>query len=187
MKRITAILLTTALAAPVHAGALSEPVVEPVIAPAPVIAAASRDWTGFYIGGALGYGEISNLTTGSGMTYGGYAGYDHDFGNFVLGAEFQVDGASINTGLGPVNSLMRGKLRAGFGAGDVLVYGTGGAAHLNVGGTSGWGYFGGIGAEVALNRNWSLGGELLYHQFNNFGGAGTVNATTAQARVTFRF
>ena len=50
------------------------------------------------------------------------------------------------------------------------------------------GYFFGAGYEHMITQNVSLGGEVLYHKFDNFGTAGVdVDATTVQARAAFRF
>jgi len=39
-----------------------------------------------------------------------------------------------------------------------------------------------------ITNNVSLGGELNYHQFDNFAGTGSdIEATTLQLRTTFRF
>ena len=56
----------------------------------------------------------------------------------------------------------------------------------NVGDDSG--YFIGGGYEHMVTQNISIGGEVLYHQFDNFGTVNTdIDATTAQVRATFRF
>jgi hypothetical protein len=39
-----------------------------------------------------------------------------------------------------------------------------------------------------VTDQFSLGGEVLYHEFDNFSGTGAdVDATTVQVRGTFRF
>lgn len=39
-----------------------------------------------------------------------------------------------------------------------------------------------------LTDSFALGGEILYHEFDNFNGSGIdVDATTVQMRGTFRF
>lgn len=73
------------------AGGLVTPVEPPVMAPAP---ATGPDWTGPYIGAYYGLasGEMFDIggpyvLNNYGSFYGGFAGYRHDFGNFVIGAE----------------------------------------------------------------------------------------------------
>jgi len=198
MKRLTypivAAVLAGAIGGPALAGSLAEPVVEPVIAPAPAPVAAGADWTGGYVGAELGYGDVSAGTAdGSGAVYGLRAGYDFDFGSWVLGAGIDYDWADIDLGgTDSLDRVARLKVRAGADLGRTLVYGTvGGArADANIGGLdlSDNGYLYGIGAEYALNDRWTVGGEVLNHEFDNFDGSGVdVRATTAAVNVGFRF
>jgi outer membrane immunogenic protein len=63
-------------------------------------------------------------------------------------------------------------------------------ASANLGGVdlSDNGYFLGIGADYALTDQWTLGGEVMAHRFNDFAGTGArLDATTVQAKVAFRF
>ena len=56
----------------------------------------------------------------------------------------------------------------------------------NLGDEDGW--FAGGGYEYLVTDNVSVGGEVLYHEFDDFDNSGTdVDATTVQARATFRF
>ena len=80
--------------------------------------------------------------------------------------------------------MFRAKLRAGPKIGRGLLYGTGGYAWAdtdNIGSDDGW--FIGAGYEHRVTDQFSLGGELLYHEFDG----GDIDATTLQARATFRF
>lgn len=199
MLRMTTILAATTslMAAPVFAGSADEPMEEPVIeAPAPV--STSPDWTGFYGGGQLGFASVDTDAgvDGSGMIGGLTAGYDYDLGNnWVLGAGLDYDFADVDledgagTTVGTLEEVFRAKLRGGYKIGDGLLYGTGGYAHAdtdNLGSDDGW--FAGAGYEHMVTQNVSVGGEVLYHQFDNFDGSGIdVDATTVQARATFRF
>ena len=78
-----------ALAAlPAFAGSLDEPIVAPIPA-APVVVATGPDWTGGYIGAQLGYGDVDtdvDGVDGDGLIGGLIAGYDFDFGSYVVGA-----------------------------------------------------------------------------------------------------
>jgi outer membrane immunogenic protein len=88
----------------------------------PAIASPAYDWTGFYVGGALGAGEVVhdisllggaadfNGIGGEGVFGEFNAGYDHDFGNFVAGVmvDGNVSGISTDldvTGVGTVASV----------------------------------------------------------------------------------
>ncbi len=188
----------TALAVPAVAGSLSEPIVEPVLDAPQVYVAPGVDWTGAYAGVQLGYGDLnaSGAATdeGSGVIGGLTAGYDYDFGTFVLGAGVDYDFADIDldSGAGQLDSVARLKARAGFEAGQALIYGTGGAAFADaqIGGTdfSDTGYFLGAGVEYMVNQTFSIGGEVLYHQFDDFDNTGIdIDATTVQVRAVYRF
>ena len=199
MKRIlagvglAALALGTVSLGAAQAGAPGAPLAEPSVAqPAPMAPPAARahDWTGFYGGARLGWGETSSGASGSGAIGGLHLGYLQDFGGFAAGVEGSYDAARIGTGLGGrINQVGRLGARAGVTAGDVFVYGAAGAARARVqtiGSDTGW--YGGIGAEVAITDQLRVGGELLHHRFRNFNGSGVnVSANTIQARMSFRF
>jgi outer membrane immunogenic protein len=113
------------------------------------------DWTGFYVGGHVGYGWAHNdwrdafglgLTNSSnGFLGGGQAGFNYQIGQFVLGAEGDFSwsginggstaglavpppGASFNTDLNWISTLTG---RAGIAFDRWLVYGKGGVAWAN--------------------------------------------------------
>lgn len=184
-------------ALPVMAGGMAQPIPEPVVAPAPApVMAPNGDWTGFYMGGQLGYGDVGSTGAlgGDGMTAGLLGGYRMDFGQFVAGVEGNYDWADIDLG-GVGNSLdniARLKLLAGYDMGPALIYGSLAAvrADATLAGVSasdnGWGA--GLGVDYALTDRVTLGGEVMEHRFDNFAGSGTdIDATTVNARVGFRF
>ncbi len=183
------------LAAPAFAGGLTEPIPEPVIEAAPPPINTGGEWTGGHVGAGLSYGDLSAGTDGgNGVLYGVRAGYDYDFGKFVVGAGLDYDAANVDldSGAGSLDSVTRLRIRGGVDLGQTLVYATAGAARAEatLGGTSvsDDGYFGGIGADYMLNDRWTVGGEVLVHKFDNFGGSGTdIDATTAGVNVGFRF
>lgn len=196
LKSTTALMAATALmTAPAFAGNIQEPAPEPVIAtPVAPPAPSSPNWTGFYGGGQLGYGDVDTDLAGvdgDDIIGGLIVGYDYDFGNnWVVGAGLDYDFADIDLGgAATLEEVFRAKARAGYKLGNGLLYGTGGYAWAdtnNFGDDSG--YFVGAGYEHMLTQNISLGGEVLYHQFDNFGSANTdLEATTVQARAAFRF
>ncbi|MDQ2094389.1 outer membrane protein [Rhodalgimonas zhirmunskyi] len=179
----------SAIALPAFAGSPVPADPDPVV-PAPVVpVAVSGDWTGAYGGLSLGYADVS--TTGASDTnaiYGLSMGYDYDMGNWVLGGGLDYDWTDINLGAANVDNVARLKLRAGYDMGNGLLYGTGGVAkaYSSIGDDNGW--FAGVGYEHMLTQNVSLGGEVLYHQFDNFAGTGNdIDATTIALKTNFRF
>lgn len=185
--------MALALALPATAGGLApaepSPEVAPVAAPGPM----TGDWTGFYGGAQIGYGDVQDDLEGDGAIGGVHAGYRHDFGRFVAGAEADYDVADIDLGGGDsLDGVARLKLQGGYDLGDALVYGTAGVARANasVGGADrdGDGWLLGLGAAYQIRENWTVGGEILGHRFEDFDDTGLdVDAITATARVSFRF
>jgi opacity protein-like surface antigen len=162
-----------------------------VFAAAPAVA---QDWTGFYAGGQLGYGDLSDDLSGSGYLGGVHAGYMTDLGSFVLGGEVDYDAADLEIGGGPdsIDAVTRLKLRGGYDLGPSLIYATAGWAHANaeVGGAdfSDDGWFGGVGMAYQVNDQWLVGGELLQHRFEDFDGTGLdIEATTVTLRASLQF
>ena len=164
------------LAGPAAAGSLEEPIAEPTLAPAPAPAPVTT------IGDADldGNGAIGGLTLG----------YDYDFGQWVVGGALDYDVADIDLDdAANLESVARLKARVGYDLGRSLIYGTGGWAQADTDNLdSSDGYFLGAGYEYLVTERISLGGEVLYHEFEDFDDSGIdVEATTAQVRATFRF
>jgi outer membrane immunogenic protein len=183
---------------PAFAGGLTAPIEEPVVYAevAPVVAP-TNDWGGAYVGAQIGYGDVNSNgagLNGNGAIGGVHAGYLMDYGQFVAGAELSYDASNIDLGVGgdSLDSVVRLKLIAGADLGRTLVYGSAGVARASatIGGVglSDNGYFIGVGADYALTDQWTVGGEVLAHRFNDFAGSGVrVEATTVQAKVAYRF
>lgn len=206
MKMTSTLIRTSMLAAPLamaagmaSAGGLAEPVIAPAPAPAPIPAPApvrmGSDWTGFYAGGQIGYGQLDSDALADdteGLTYGAHAGYLYDLGNVVLGAELDINGTEIEDSDADIalDTVTRAKLRVGYDAGQFLPYITGGVAQARTSGTldeTDTGAFGGIGLDYQVSDTIRVGGEVLQHQFEDFGDTADIDATTASARVSFRF
>ena len=104
MKKI--LLTSVALAALGNVSALAADLPRKApMAPQPV--AYVHNWTGFYIGGHVGYGWSERCLTvdgfgevgcndGSGILGGGQAGFNFQTGNFVFGVEFSGSIADLN-------------------------------------------------------------------------------------------
>jgi opacity protein-like surface antigen len=195
-RTLIAALGATVIAAPAFAGSAAPAAMEPMIqSPAPVAMSMGRDWTGGYAGLQLGYAD-GDATLNDGTELGGdgvigglTAGYDWDFGNFVLGVGVDADMADIDVGGGAtLERVYRLKARGGYDLGNGLLYATAGGVGADIDGVGyDTGYFIGAGYEHMVTDTISLGGEVLYHEFDNFKDAGDVEATTFQIRANYRF
>ncbi len=197
MKSIVAMLVAAAAAGPALAGGPTVVESEPVIVESVAPVAASADWSGFYAGVQLGYADVDSNAgglDGNGLMSGIHGGYRWDLGSYVVGTEVDFDSPEVDLGgtTGTLDDVARLKLIGGGEFGNSLIYAATGVAYANatVGGASlsdnGWFY--GAGVTVALNDRWTLGGELLQHNFNDFDGSGVdLDALTATARVALRF
>lgn len=174
----------------------------------PVVVVAPS-WAGFYIGASLGAVwhefEVQDqsfppFTTGrgrkAGIIGGGHIGHNWQSGNFVYGVEADISGSSAKVtlrpfGTGPVNetdtsrlnwlATFRGRAGVTVGAGNTLIFGTGGLAvggvenlrtfppaagitpaQVGEGKATRVGWVAGGGIEHMLNRNWIVRAEALY-------------------------
>lgn len=155
--------------------------------------AQSADWSGAYAGAQLGFADVDTSlpgASGDGFIAGVVGGYDWDLGTWVVGVGADYDVTDIGLGAAAdLEEVWRIKFRGGLKIGEGLAYGTAGYANADTD-TLGDddGYFIGAGYERRLAPNFSLGGEVIYHEFNNFNSSPTdVDATTVQLRGTFRF
>jgi outer membrane immunogenic protein len=149
-------------------------------------------WTGFYVGlnGGGAFGSSTWDTAGSintsGGVVGGTVGYNYQISHFVVGAEADIDWASISgtttTAACPAGcktsdswlSTIRG--RVGYAADRFLPYFTGGAALGNINATTGplttsasnAGWTFGAGLEFAFTPSWSAKAEYLYVNLGKF-------------------
>lgn len=199
MKTIAALIASAAITAPAFAGGPIAVAEEPAVVPvAEAYVAPGLDWSGAYVGGQLGYGDVDSNGAGldgHGWLGGVHAGYRWDLGSWVAGTELSWDKASIDLGAvagDEIDSVTALKLMAGREIGNSLVYGTLGAAHASasVGGTdvSDDGLVYGLGFDYAVNDRWTVGGEVLEHKFDDFDASGVdFDATTIKAKVGLRF
>jgi outer membrane immunogenic protein len=169
------------------------------------------DWTGFYLGGHVGFISTDSDT---GFIGGGQAGFNYQVGQWVFGVEGQMSATSIRNSAGgvitmngvPVGAVgAEGSLdwistlagRAGFAFDRWLVYGKLGAAWAHGSGSFSVtgpgvgtsmsfsdtvsGWMLGVGTEYALRDNWSAKVEYNMLDFNH----GTINVV--KAGVNYRF
>ena len=135
-------------------------------------------WTGFYVGGTVGYGETNDIgpLEPSGAVYGFYGGYNHSFGPWVAGVEIDYTWANLDdtvrVGADRVSlhadNFGSGRGRLGYAFDKALVYGTAGYA---------WGDAGtnGVVGGVRFSRDtdfdgYVLGGGLEYKFAPNVSG-----------------
>ena len=179
-------------------------------------------WQGLYVGGHGAYVTGSATPSGnwdkvdvSGGGLGLHAGYNAQFGNWVVGLEADgtwsnasgsrafADPATVDARAHWTNSL---RLRAGYAFNNVLLYATGGAAlgNFEMGVTApsitssisqtSLGYVVGGGVEMKFAENWSGRIEALHYGFNGKSfdfATGTVpvdlSVTTVRAGLTYHF
>ncbi len=176
------------------------PAVVPV-APAPV----GYDWSGFYGGVQLEYGDVqvddaagASAGEGTGALYGVFGGYRYDFGDFVIGGELDLNLADIDiddaagANIGSLDAVHRLGVEAGWDAGPALIYGTVGVAqgYATLSGVerNDTGYFYGAGVDYLLTDQIVIGAEVLQHEFDDFDGSTLdVSATTFGINAAFRF
>lgn len=176
------------------AGSLAEPVVEaPLIVADPVPVTPVGEWTGFYTGLQLGYGDFSSDSglDGDETSFGFHVGYDYDFGNYVIGGEIDYDkfDADLGGGAASVDSVARLKVKGGYDLGSTLIYATAGAARADTSVGDETGPFVGLGVNYKISDRYTVGAELLQHRFDDVGGvAGNdLDATTLSLRGSLRF
>jgi outer membrane immunogenic protein len=135
------------------------------------------NWSGFYAGLNLGYewGHVTNSGIDpSGVAGGGQVGYNWQTGQFVFGAEadIQISGADDTFAPYKFSNPWFGTLRgrAGYAINNMLLFGTFGLAYGSLEAQFGgidetrtlFGWAGGLGMEVGFTPNWSAKVEYLY-------------------------
>lgn len=206
---ITATAAAIVIAAPAFAGNIQPAAPAPIIA-APV-ATPVYSFTGFSAGLAAGYAD-GDFTDEDGVTGGGLAlsgdgaflglrlNYDYDFGSVIAGGTLQYDNLSLglDNDADPdlndqLDSVLRAGLRFGLDSGRNYYYLTGGYAEANLeGGGDVDGSFIGLGYEVFLTQNITVGAEVLAHEFDDLenvtaGDLDSNDLTTFALSVNYRF
>ncbi|EBA14217.1 outer membrane protein [Roseobacter sp. CCS2] len=169
-------------------------VIAAALAAAP-IASFAQDWTGPYAGFQIGGSDIdvdgAAELTGDGPSYGIFAGYNVQNGAIVYGGEIDYDVTEyeIAGGAQEVDSTTRLKGRIGTELGGGLAYGTAGvvwATSPGLGDDNG--YLVGVGYDLPVTQNMTVGAEILQHEFEDYNDTDLdVGVTTFKARVSFSF
>jgi outer membrane immunogenic protein len=134
-------------AAVLNGGAIAADLKAPVYkAPPAGVIPAAYDWTGFYVGGHVGYGwgqknwrdtfGLDASSTPNGFLGGGQVGYNYQIGQYVLGVEADGSWSGIKGGTTALGSTIDNNVdwtstvtgRAGLAFDRWLVYGKGGVA-----------------------------------------------------------
>jgi outer membrane immunogenic protein len=169
-------------------------------------------WTGLYLGANLGGGWASGTlndnftgasvgTGSSGVVGGGKLGYNYQTGNFVLGAEWNFEGSSLNAtrsagilqGSANTNWITTVAGRFGVAANNWLYYGKAGGAWVGNSATltntatgasvsssnTNGGWLVGAGVEWAFAPRWSTSLEYNYIGLNSWNVNSTVFAPAA--------
>jgi outer membrane immunogenic protein len=178
---VLAAIIVVATAGGAWAADISAPRPAPApVAPPPVL---KYNWTGFYIGGNVGYGwaratvDVGGFNFSedlSGVTAGGLVGFNWQSGMFVGGIEADYQWSdqkvSIFDATLRISSFATVRGRAGVAVDNVYIYGTGGYAHFEFKGEDGTfsqtenrgGWTVGAGIDVAVVGNLIARGEYLY-------------------------
>lgn len=188
MKKMFAAAVGLLAAVPAaYAGGPAAVVTEPQVYAPVIVAAPAVNWTGGYVGAMLGYGKLETGTPRSSKSTGVgalVAGYDHDFGQWVLGGELMAaPGAGVEIGGREVENFLGARMKAGYKmdpSGRWLGQGSLGYArvsHEAVGGgdsrTTSAPMFG-LGVSYLHSRNVSLTGEILSIRDGGDGPRGTT-------------
>jgi outer membrane immunogenic protein len=177
---------------------------------------ALRDWSGFYagvaLGGSIGGADFENIgkkdeldIDDSGFAASAIAGYNFTSNGWMLGVEadltrLDISKTSAVAGLGSIKQdadwLGSVALRGGYAWDSVMIYGTAGLAASDYEVSSSLGGKAdklkaalvlGIGAEFAIQENWTARAELIGYGFGgegNFGGSDRdFSAVLGVARV----
>jgi outer membrane immunogenic protein len=165
---------------------------------APIAQSGLYNWSGAYAGLNVGYewGSVSNSAVNpSGLAGGGQIGYNWQNGQFVFGAETDLQFTGADDTFAPFKfsnpwfGTLRG--RAGVAFNNVLLYATLGLAYGDLRAQSAGldetrtevGWTGGVGAEYGFAPNWSARVEYLYLDLGSRGFTLTGTSNGLQANL----
>lgn len=186
--------------------------VVPVLPVMHVAPAVTNDWSGFYAGGMVSFdsadGEIIIYSNGAPVnaftantvtSFGGFAGYNFQLNNFVLGGEAAISSGGIGATVNPnihYETFYDLKARVGYSVGKALPYAVLGysIAHLdavtNQVPSAGLTY--GAGVDYMINDHIFVGAEYLIRDMEGTSQQSpltTIETTiqSAQLRVGWKF
>ncbi len=148
------------------------------------------EWTGSYAGGQAGMRNAKIGTDGGEAVFGLHGGYEIDFGDLVLGGEFEYENFHlIESASGEhLSNVGRLKLRAGRDFGATMAYAILGGVNGDTNRGSETGVVYGLGLVTEIGDHMTLSGEALRQEFNDFGNFGRdLKTDSFNVRVSFRF
>lgn len=224
MRRSLVLAATCAIVSVQVASAADMPTKAPAYAP---VAPIGYNWTGFYVGGQIGGGWFSSQTTtvspsasfpagfvqgtidGSGFLGGGYAGYNYQINQFVIGIDGDYSWADLKgsgSDISPINggttthdekfkwiATVTGRL--GYAVNNWLLFGKGGWAWAGFEGDSSTFNLAGVNTSNATSSEtrdgWTLGGGVEWGFMPNWSAKleydyvkfSTTNFTAASTNV----
>jgi opacity protein-like surface antigen len=170
-------------------------------------------WAGAYVGLSVGQGYLNDVitsigakATGEDIIYGGFAGYNLQWGPVVIGAEIGGEKADImfTDGSTIASEYMLGaRLRGGLANDYVFAYGSIGFQHGITNEVPALGLVSpmnkdtalqfGAGVDVAITRNIAMGLDYTYTKYEKFGNfaiaGGNVDVETQKLlfRLSYKF
>jgi opacity protein-like surface antigen len=170
-------------------------------------------WAGAYVGLSIGHGYLNDVitsigakATGEDIIYGGFAGYNLQWGPVVIGAEIGGEKADImfTDGSTIASKYMFGaRLRGGLANDYVFAYGSIGVQHGITNEVPTLGLVSpmnrdtalqlGAGVDVAITRNVAMGLDYTYTKYEKFGdfaiAGGYVDVETQKLllRLSYKF
>ena len=142
-------------------------------------AAPADDWTGLYAGVAAGMmtgdfpsNESNDYKIDNDVVFGGFVGYNNQVGSLIWGGEMALQSGASSKGGAPtddytINYIADAKVKLGMDAGSFMPYvfaGISGGQATYGSQHNDYGIFGvnyGVGAEVMVTEQFSLGAELM--------------------------
>jgi outer membrane immunogenic protein len=154
------------------------------------------NWTGFYVGGHVGYGwgDLGGADV-DGFLGGVQVGANWQFAShWVIGVEADIAATDIGTGGIRQDWLFTARARLGYAFDRTLLYVTAGIAATDTNAVAISGFVGGVygvGVEHAFAPRWSVKLEWLYADFGTeilpLGGAVTLDNHLVRLGVNYRF
>lgn len=196
------LLIATAVTLATATSALASGPIAPPPPPEIVTIAPTYDWTGFYAGASFGAHSGEMFDIGGPFDVEGYsgslfAGYRHDFGRAVLGAEIATTvGTNARQSAFPgwhFDRFTDVRMTLGYNAGRVLPYIALGYTYgdFRAGGFGNQDYNGmnaAIGVDVMINQHMFLGAEYNRRDLESTTNTGwTGDIDTFQIRGGWRF
>jgi outer membrane immunogenic protein len=154
------------------------------------------NWTGFYVGGHVGYGwgDLNGVDV-DGFLGGVQVGVNLQFArNWVIGVEADIAATDIGVGGLRQDWLFTARARLGYAWDRTMLYVTAGIAATDTNNVAISGFAGGVygvGIEHAFAPRWSVKAEWLYVDYGTeilaLGGAATLDNHLLRLGVNYRF